>query len=236
MNHSHDPKALKTQRGFTLVELAIVLVIVTLLTGGLLMTVSTQVEQRSRNETLQQLQDVRDALLGYAATHSATDGRPYLPCPDTDLNGIEEARVAGACPSNEGLLPWSDLGLGAQDAWSNRLRYRVDPGFSNSVNGFFLGKPATLRVCDQASCTSTVATGLPLVVLSHGRNGNGSTSSGNIANPAPNGADEIENTDNDNNFVSHTPTPPGANEFDDLVIWLSPNILHNRLIAAGRLP
>jgi hypothetical protein len=32
------------------------------------------------------------------------------------------------------------------------------------------------------------------------------------------------------------PHPPGPNEFDDLVTWISPNILYNRLIAAGRLP
>jgi len=34
----------------------------------------------------------------------------------------------------------------------------------------------------------------------------------------------------------HTITPPGPNEFDDLVTWISPNILYSRLIAAGRLP
>ncbi len=52
----------------------------------------------------------------------------------------------------------------------------------------------------------------------------------------PSSADETANGDNDRVFVSHTPTPPGLNEFDDLVIWISPNILYNRLIAAGRLP
>jgi hypothetical protein len=36
--------------------------------------------------------------------------------------------------------------------------------------------------------------------------------------------------------LSLTPTPPGPNTFDDLVTWISPNILYNRLIAAGRLP
>lgn len=32
------------------------------------------------------------------------------------------------------------------------------------------------------------------------------------------------------------PTAAGPNTFDDLVTWISPNILYNRLIAAGRLP
>ena len=39
-------------------------------------------------------------------------------------------------------------------------------------------------------------------------------------------------------FISHEPAPIDApnGEFDDIVVWLSPNILFNRMIAAGRLP
>jgi type II secretory pathway pseudopilin PulG len=38
-------------------------------------------------------------------------------------------------------------------------------------------------------------------------------------------------------FVAHEPRPGGAvgGAFDDLVIWVSPNILYNRMIAAGAL-
>lgn len=56
------------------------------------------------------------------------------------------------------------------------------------------------------------------------------------------GADEVENLNNDRIFVSRPPTTPinpglpAPNpSFDDLVIWVSPNILYNRLIAAGAL-
>ena len=47
-------------------------------------------------------------------------------------------------------------------------------------------------------------------------------------------ADEQENSDGsaDNNYVSHTLT----STFDDLVVWISPNILINRMVAAGKLP
>lgn len=225
----------KSSRGFTLVELAIVLVIVALLAGGLMVSMSSQIEQRSRSDTQQQLQDIRDALLGFAASHNALDGKPYLPCPDTDGDGVEN-RAGNLCSNVEGTLPWSDLGVGNQDAWNNRFRYRVESSFSRKDIGFTLATSGTLQVCDQAACTSTLATSLPAVIVSHGMNGLGATTSGNSANPAPAGADELGNTNNDTNFVSHPPTPAGANEFDDLVIWLSPNILYNRLIAAGRLP
>ncbi len=222
-------------RGFTLVELAIVLVIVSLLTGGLMMSLSAQVQQRQRGETLQQLNDIRDALLGYAISHSATDGKPYFPCPDTDGDG-QENRTGSTCTSPSGQLPWSDLGLGSQDAWGNRFDYRVHTNFSRNDTGFTTSSVPDLRVCEQAACTTLLGSSLPLVVFSHGPNGLGATTSQNIATSAATSADEIENNNADRTFVSHTPTPAGANEFDDLVIWLSPNILYNRMIAAGRLP
>lgn len=221
--------------GFTLVELAVVLVIVSLLAGGLMMSVGAQMEQRDRSDTQQQLRDAHDALLGYAVSHSASDGRPYLPCPDTDGDGIEN-RSANACTSAEGSFPWSTLGVAPQDAWGNRLRYHVQPAFARSDIGLTLTTAASLRICEQAACTSTQATGLPAVILSHGRNGLGAINSGGTANPAATSADESENTDGDADFVSHPPIAAGANEFDDLVIGLSPNILFNRMVAAGRLP
>lgn len=54
--------------GFTLVEMAIVLLIVTLLLTGLVPTISSQIEQRQRNETRKQLDDIRDALLGFVVS------------------------------------------------------------------------------------------------------------------------------------------------------------------------
>lgn len=221
--------------GFTLVELAIVLIILALLSGGLMMTLSSQLEQRSYSETQRHLQDIRDALLGYAASHLALDGKPYLPCPDTDGDGLEN-RTGNNCTTADGFLPWNDLGFGNLDAWNNRFRYHVTPSFARNDIGFTLSSTGALRVCEQAACTATLATQLPSIVISHGRNGLGGTSSGNLANPLPVSTDEQENADADNDFVSHTIAPAGPSEFDDLVTWISPNILYSRLIAAGRLP
>ncbi len=101
-------------RGFSLVELAIVLVIVSLLAGGLMMTLSSQLDLRHNQDTRQKLKEVQEALLGYAATHIATDGHPFLPCPDTNNDGAED-RTGSTCNATatnaEGTLPWRDLGL-----------------------------------------------------------------------------------------------------------------------------
>lgn len=80
--------------------------------------------------------------------------------------------------------------------------------------------------------------GLPVIVISHGKNGYGGTSDDGTAVAAAASADEITNATGNNNFVSRTLTAPGAGlaEFDDLVVWILPNVLYNRMVAAGRLP
>ena len=89
-----------------------------------------------------------------------------------------------------------------------------------------------LRVCNTAAniaandrpAADQLTNSAVAVVFSTGRNGS----------IAPTAANELANwtTSNDRVFVSATPSP----SFDDLVIWISPNILYNRMIAAGRLP
>lgn len=56
-------------------------------------------------------------------------------------------------------------------------------------------------------------------------------SSGNQLTVSSN-SDEAENSDNNVSFVSHEFTT----EYDDLVGWISPSILINRMVTAGKLP
>ncbi len=223
--------------GFTLTEMAVVLVIVSLLIGGMLLPLTAQVDQRNYSNTEKTLGDIREALIGFAASHSATDMKPYLPCPDTDGDGLENrVSIPGPCTNTEGRLPWVDLGLGSTDAWNNRFRYRVTLTFSNSATGFSLTPPTsgTLRICADSTCASLLANAAPVVIVSHGKNGAGAFNSSsppgiNALSVDPN---ELENTDADNDFVSMTPGPT----YDDVVAWLSANVLFNRMISAGRLP
>ncbi len=89
-----------------------------------------------------------------------------------------------------------------------------------------------LKVCDRAAGSTATACAVgqiqftaPAVIYSTGKN--------TLYGPV--GADEVANTDNNVVFVAHEPRPAGApgGEFDDMVIWLSPMILYNRLVAAG---
>jgi len=233
------PRRLTFSRGFSLVEMAVVLVIVALLIAGMMLPLSAQQDIRARQETEKTLNDIREALLGYAAGHAASDLKPYLPCPDKTNDtgdskhhdGLED-RGAGACEFQEGNIPWATLGLGRNDAWNNRFRYRVSAAFSNSTNGFILTSSGDLNVCADNACAATVAGNVPAVVLSHGSNGAGAFNMIGGANPAPTGADELENSDNDIRFVSRI----SEAGFDDLVMWVPPSVLTNRMINAGKLP
>jgi prepilin-type N-terminal cleavage/methylation domain-containing protein len=210
-------------RGFTLTEMAVVLVIIALLIGGMIIPLSAQHDLRDVTETRKQLNDIAEALYGYAASHAASDGRPYLPCPDTNGDGLED-RSGGSCLNQEGSLPWATLGLGRQDAWGNPFRYRVSASFSNSTNGFTLLSSGDLRVCTTSTCTVLLGSQLPAVILSTGKNGGGS----------PSDPDELANLDGNTDFVFHDMA--SASSFDDLVTWLPSTLLFNRMIVAGRLP
>jgi prepilin-type N-terminal cleavage/methylation domain-containing protein len=231
-------------RGFTLVEMAIVLLIMALLLGGGLSMLSVQSDQQRIKDTNLMLNDAREALIGYAASHVDGAGKPYLPCPDktggggagTANDGQEDRAVGGACVVQQGNFPWVTLGMAQADPWGNRLRYSVTNTFSNSTAGFTLASTGGITINDAAG--TALASTIPAVLISHGKNGSGAINSSGTANAAPAGANELTNTNPLATAVSNPPVGVGGGGgvFDDLVVWLPPTTLFNRMIQAGRLP
>lgn len=235
-----------SQGGFTLVEIAIGMLVIALLLGSILVPLSAQVEQRKVSETQRALEEMREALLGFAIANG------HLPCPDktatggvgTANDGREDVNVS-VCVVSEGNFPWATLGTPAADSWGNRFRYRVDTTFAQRGPPVLSFTSASgIEVCADSGCVSRLTNGSPdgppVVIVSHGRNGRGAmNSTNNLQNPLPPaGTDERENVDGDITFVSRVQTTAaaGAGEFDDIVTWLSRGVLLNRLVAAGRLP
>lgn len=223
-----------SRKGFTLIEMAIVLVIVGLLLAGLFNTLRTQFELRKTEETRIVLEEAKEALMGYVLANK------FLPCPDTNAipNGTEGPRVADECQPLEGVLPWQVLGVNGLDSWGRYIRYRVSSNFSNNNIFFLISDTGDIRV---NSDTGTLTTSAIALLISHGQNGFGgrNATQASPANqmPAPAGIDEIENTNANLTYIAHTPTQQGtANEFDDSVNWISSTILVNRMVAAGQLP
>ena len=237
---------MKRIRGFSLIELAIVLVIVTLLIGGLAVPLTAQIQARRIAETKKTLEEAREAIVGYAMTHTVDDGdpdtprRPYLPCPDGDGDGIENRNPAGDCAQQMGWFPWVTLGTAEKDAWGNRLRYATHNDLTDSTQGFHAGSaplpndPRWNQVCSNQNCPNVdVAANVPVVLISHGPNGWGALNISGSTLTNPTSPNELKNIDWDRLFVSRTPIQAGdANEFDDLVTWLSFNVLVNRVCPA----
>jgi prepilin-type N-terminal cleavage/methylation domain-containing protein len=239
-------------RGFTLTELAVVLAIVGLLLGSMMLTFSTQVEQRNFAETQRRLDQAKELLLAFAIVN----GR--LPCPASTSSGDESPAGGGVCtnPYN-GFLPGRAIGFlpvdasgYALDAWNNRIRYAVSsatpvntppvtPHFTQRDNLKANGldcSPSDLVVCSQSQAGTSCAAGQSVtnqntvvaIVLSTGKNGSQGAA----------GANETENVDGDAVFVYRTPDPSTAagGEYDDLTAWIPVGLLYSRLTAAGVLP
>ncbi len=185
MLNSHRPFHRRSS-GFSLIELAIGLVIVAVLLSSLLVPLVTQVDQRRTAETQRLLDDARNALIGFAAAN----GR--LPCPASGAsNGIESPAGGGACTNWTGFLPAVTLGLTPVDPQgfqtdpygnqTNRIRYAVsNADIGTTIDTFTTTSTATtgmrgatmatisastllLRVCSMASGNATSCTaGVPL--------------------------------------------------------------------------
>ncbi len=234
--------------GFSLIELAVVIIVVTLLLGSLLVPLATQVEKRRYSETQKQLEHINEALIGFALA------KRYLPCPaisgsdgreDRDLS-TNACTDSGGGPKRVGFLPWVTLGVTQYDAWDNLLRYSVDPDFARSDPTFFFALSdigdIQIKTRDGAGAEVNLTNDeIPAVVISHGKNGFGATSSTGAVRFTPGGwaGDEEDNaTDFDEVFVRERTenTTVTGGEFDDLVMWVSLNQLFARMVSAGRLP
>jgi len=211
--------------GFTLVEMAIVMLILGLLLAGLMTPLSTSLENQRRQETRDYLQTAHNALLGFAVIYSR------MPCPDTNSDGIENSPCAG---TTEGQLPWATLGLDRFDAWGNVIRYRVDSGFSTTP---IANIPATLdglAVQDRTATPLTVTNPDAPVAILYSCGGDGLPNAENDDDGAANTNRNCTNGAASNSI--YTQDVYVRDQFDDLLIWVSKNTLIYRLVAAGKWP
>jgi type II secretory pathway pseudopilin PulG len=242
MSAQHNCAQLPHASGFTLIEFAIGMLLLSVLMSTMLAPLSAQIEQRQAVDTQNALAQISDALMGFAMANG------YLPCPDRSSgaganDGLEDLNAGATnCAVAEGNLPWATLGIAGSDAWGNFFRYRAASAFTDRANPFKLTNSGNITVqCPAAACGgATIYTNsAPAVVLSHGRNGHGATNSiTRAANPAPTSADELANADGNAAFTSRALSPAGtpAGEFDDQIVWLSTSVLLNKMITAQKLP
>ena len=289
---------MSANKGFTLVELSVALVIVGLLLAAAMIPLSAQVDLRNIADTRRSLEQIKDAVIGFAQAN----GR--LPCPATGTiatgaagAGVESVS-SSACSASFGVLPWATLGVSETDAWGRRYSYAIAPAFAddNSLTTWetkttttpasladqspactptptpaapasfalcTLGDIAILNPTDAAkSPASPVAKDLPVIILSHGKNGygayqsNGTQLAGGVGHESANLGGGVDSSTvsgltaldykqrvfytraatSQSSDCSETDTAKSFCEFDDVLAWIPSTTLVARMVSAGRLP
>jgi len=225
------------QRGFVLIEVAIALLVLALILGGILAPLNAQVEQGKIRDANKVISDINEALLGYVMIN----GR--LPRPATSsTNGVENASACASETACTGFIPWTTLGSGKLDAWGNIIRYSVTPAFANSAFALTTVGTKTIQERNAASALVSYATLVPVVVWSNGPENFGTNGTAAVRANNSSGvtnADEITNNTASTTFIRRIQVNNSAatgGEFDDIVTFIPTAILVNKAIAAGKLP
>lgn len=236
-------------RGFTIIELAVVLLVVSLLLGSILVPLGSQMKQRNKAETQRNLDEARQALIGYAMINGRLP-RPAVSATDGNESGACATGGAADEAKCTGFIPWVTLGISPTDAWGKLLRYSVNSNYAGGVSGTSSITTALfssttgqriVQTRDAGGAVIAIATNVPAVVLSHGERNLGTSPDGTAFSDSPNAnADEDVNAQGGGtNFywraVADSAAAPGG-EFDDQVIWIPGPQLFSQLVAAGRLP
>lgn len=257
-------KNANSQRGFSLLEMAVVMAIVgTLLVSGVTSFSSRHVkDQQKKAQTY--LDSIREALYWYAATTG------HLPCPDIDLNGYGDEEYADPatdpqskfCTALVGVLPWKEIeapNAKGLDPWGNYFTYHIgaaysfvlpttksiglDTGTATDNNCDTYPKHCNIRVNENDVADTELVGNAPAVVVSHGKNGEGHYLLNTVPlqrSPAVEtiaDSKELENADGDVEYAD-----PDNQDFiyvqgagDDILLWLSATSLKSQLFDAGRL-
>jgi prepilin-type N-terminal cleavage/methylation domain-containing protein len=251
--------------GFTLIEMAVVLVIAGALLGAGLKILSAQAERAAVETTKKKQEAIKQALINYLGKM----GR--LPCPDQNAtpDGRDNADRGAAppfqCLSYVGAIPYIDLGLDRDtvlDGWDNYMVYILSPGWQNSYNptitdsyrtsiatdAFWPGvRPGQITVYDRSPASSSTPTKVAdpitgtadaVVIISYGKNGFGAKTTANTFNIVPPGADEAANatiTGLSVNKREYTEEDAGFGAFDDVVLPISEDEIVAPLIKSGAL-
>jgi prepilin-type N-terminal cleavage/methylation domain-containing protein len=251
---------MRVNRGFSMVEMAIVLVIFSLVIFGSLQAFSSIQEQKSYDDTNRRLNAAAEAILAFAIVNKR------LPCPAApNTTGVEvlatgTAATGGTCANTfSGFVPAQTVGVQPTsttgylvDAWQNPIRYAIagsvaltgctgsstTPQFTSVANLKANGiscKPGItdLDICTTSTGISANSCNTATRVTNQSTVGFIVFSTGkNGAVTASYGTDELANTNGDNVFVYRQQVAA----YDDLMVFVPAAVIYQRLIAAGVLP
>ena len=108
------------KKAFTIIELAIVLIIIALVLGGTLSIGKTAYKKNQLESTKVEMKIIKTALVSYASTYGK------LPYPDTDGDGEQNSTA------ELGDIPYIDLQIKSTDEYGMKFKYDVWDNLANS--------------------------------------------------------------------------------------------------------
>lgn len=203
-----------SQKGYTLIELAIVLVIVGILATPAIVLYQQNKIKNDYDKTGNAIAEATSAIGDFRAAY----GRYPCPAPanvspDNPLYGLENCAAAVSVASDRsgmgniviGSLPFKSMSLQEKeiyDAYGFRLTYAVTENLASSAT--FNAANGGITILDTSATPVSIITPADsghFIVLSHGRNGVGAFSkNGVLSTPCVGNVAEAGNCDNDNKF------------------------------------
>lgn len=212
-----------SQSGFTLIEMAISMMILGFLLSGILHVYTSYKNDKAVREEFQTRERITSALAFYAEQNNR------LPCPadptlTPDNNDFGKEMTTG-CPAGsgvvQGMVPVHALNLPyhlAADFFDRKMTYAVTASLTQT-DGFT--DATAVRIVNKNGEERTV----PFVLVNHGPDGKGARSllSGAIGTACTGGAADIENCDGDAVFTdldyATMNDVNSANHFDDRLVY-----------------
>lgn len=226
---------MKTQKGFTLIEISIVLIIIGIITGLILTSLNVFLKQSREKETLAKIETIKESILLYARTNSR------LPCPSdpeleiSNVNAITESNCAAAPAGGIidtgairiGALPIRTLNLSPEhlyDGWHRKFTYVVTRNLSTTRANFLATPNGSISVKNESGISLTTPdNSAAFLIISHGSDNRGSYSGLDGGTKMPCNAAEgldFDNCNDDNSFVETFYKNNGSNtDYDDILEW-----------------
>jgi prepilin-type N-terminal cleavage/methylation domain-containing protein len=227
--------------GFTLIELAVVLVIIGILVTSVLATASTRIDaanlSASKAKTNFIVESIKQFVKQYGhlpcpadptfpSTNSnygigvkTTDG---MSCDTTTMTGVTSVMTGSTTTGYVGILPHNTLGLAKQfeeDGWGRSFTYAVtyeavnDTTFADATENISLLSPATPT--DLASAVYSAG----FALACHGKNGYGAYVNGTQFSPTAGSDIEDQNASLSLNFVQVFPHLASDDIVRSRAIW-----------------
>lgn len=210
--------------GFSLLELLIVILALSLLLSGTAYILKQHAELQAIRKTDRLLKQVHDSLAGFAILENR------LPCPASNAHGVEDLSLC----DKQGYLPWANLAIDGLDAWGRVLRYRADENFTAKIPSNLATK-TNIRIRSQGGTVWSTANSSAVCTDKHGNITECSRIAAVFFSLGANGLADGRNGNNSSAiYAIYDYTDYVGN--DDRMLWLSINDLAGRMLRVGMTP